>query len=297
MMRVRMLLPWITLFAVTTAARAAPDLHSHGVAPRVSPDGRTIAFLGDRGQGSRVFVIRADGSRERPLTAAGVEAGAPRWLPDGRLTFSTFAHDTSRLVALTSRGALDTIATVPGRNPIPLSGGRVLFATGDWRSMQLAVGRDDGSDAHPVSDGVGALWGAAVSKDGARVAYGRSTSGDGLNVWVMNVDGSGAHAVTHLTDAEGHGQMPAWSPDGKRLAIQVSGRRAGDSAREFGQIWIVDLESGKATRVTPADAPYRDEVPAWFPDGSRLAFQSDRTGRMEIWVMNVDGSKPRQVTR
>ena len=41
----------------------------------------------------------------------------------------------------------------------------------------------------------------------------------------------------------------------------------------------------------------RDEVPAWVPNGTRLAFQSDRTGRMEIWTMNADGSKPRQVTR
>ena len=163
--------------------------------------------------------------------------------------------------------------------------------------MQISIARRDGSEAHAVSDGTGALWGPAVSPDGAQVAFGRSVPGEGLNVWVMNLDGTSARAVTHLSDAEGHAQMPAWSPDGKRLAIQVSGRRGGESGPEYGQIWIVELEGGKTTRLTPADAPYRDEVPAWFPDGSRLAFQSDRSGRMEIWTMNADGSKPRQVTR
>ena len=39
-----------------------------------------------------------------------------------------------------------------------------------------------------------------------------------------------------------------------------------------------------------------DEVPAWFPDGRRIAFQSDRSGSMEIWVMNADGTGLRQVT-
>ena len=290
---------WLTgfvLLAVATKAHGAPDLRSHGTAPRVSPDGRSIAFLGDRGQGTRLFVVGADGRHERAVTGDGTNVGGAQWTRDGRLAYSTFANDTSRLIALSSQGAPDTIATVPGRNPLPLPDGRVLFSSGDWRTMQVSVARSDGSDAHPVSDGTGALWAPAVSRDGARVAVGRSTPEDGLNVWVMNVDGSGSRAVTHLAETQGHAQMPAWSPDGKRLAIQVSGRR-GEPAKEFGQIWIVDVETGNLTRLTPADAPYRDEVPAWFPDGKRLALQSDRTGRMEIWVMNADGTKPRQVTR
>jgi len=36
---------------------------------------------------------------------------------------------------------------------------------------------------------------------------------------------------------------------------------------------------------------------SWFPDEQRIAFQSDRSGRMEIWVMNADGSGATQVTK
>jgi Tol biopolymer transport system component len=58
----------------------------------------------------------------------------------------------------------------------------------------------------------------------------------------------------------------------------------------------VDVATGKATKVAAHDRPYLDETPSWFPDGKRIAFQSDRTGVMQIWVMNADGSDVRQVT-
>ncbi|HRV90640.1 MAG TPA: hypothetical protein P5526_00590, partial [Anaerolineae bacterium] len=46
--------------------------------------------------------------------------------------------------------------------------------------------------------------------------------------------------------------------------------------------------------VQPDDAPQWNNVsPAWSPDGTQIAFLTDRTGRWEIWLMNADGSNPR----
>jgi TolB protein len=58
----------------------------------------------------------------------------------------------------------------------------------------------------------------------------------------------------------------------------------------------VDVASGEAHKLEAHEQPYLDETPFWFPDGKRIAFQSNRTGRMEVWVMNADGSRQRQVT-
>lgn len=86
--------------------------------------------------------------------------------------------------------------------------------------------------------------------------------------------------------------MPAWSPDSARLAVQAGAR--GKPAH----VWVVDASTGAAQKLAAHDdETFHDEVPAWFPDGKRIALQSDRSGRMEIWVMNADSSSPRQVTR
>jgi len=83
------------------------------------------------------------------------------------------------------------------------------------------------------------------------------------------------------------GVVTTWSPT--RDSSQ-------QSKLHSGHIWVVDLTSGEAHKLAAHERPYLDETPYWFPDGKRIAFQSNRTGRMEVWVMNADGSGQRQVT-
>jgi TolB protein len=117
-----------------------------------------------------------------------------------------------------------------------------------------------------------------------------------MQIWVMDVDGGEARQVTHFTKEQGNPQCPAWSADGKKLAVQSSVPVAEGSEKHTGNIWVVELASGAATRLAEHAAVYLDELPSWFPDGKRIAFQSDRTGRWELWVMNADGTGVRQLT-
>jgi TolB protein len=59
---------------------------------------------------------------------------------------------------------------------------------------------------------------------------------------------------------------------------------------------VVDVATGEARKLAAHTEPYLDEVPSWFPDGSRITFQSNRSGRVDVWVMNADGSGARQLT-
>jgi hypothetical protein len=59
---------------------------------------------------------------------------------------------------------------------------------------------------------------------------------------------------------------------------------------------VIDVATGIATKLGPHDRPYLDETPSWV-DSRRIAIQSDRSGRMEIWIVSTDGKEAVQLTK
>lgn len=102
--------------------------------------------------------------------------------------------------------------------------------------------------------------------------------------------------VEPVIDQTGIQDFPDVSPDGGRLAytswLTVMPYRGGVSVVQ--QLWTLDLARGRSGQLVLSNAS--DIHPRWSPDGSRLAFSSNRTGRYEIWTVAADGSGARQVT-
>ena len=261
--------------------------------PAPSPDGRRLAFIGTREGGERLFVIDVDGTHEREVVAAGLDGRMPAWRAADELLYAGDGADSGTVSAVSLDGGAPRIVTiVPGRSPrISPDGRRVLYLVGPWTSTALVVADTNGSNVRTLAGGRATAWNGAWSPDGKHVAYTYGDSSRRLQVHVVDADGTGDRAVTRTTSEQGSAQMPAWAPDGRRLAIQVNNHPAHSSA-----IWVLDLASDSIRELTPPGSAYLDESPAWFPDGRQLAFQSDRTGTMQVWIMNADGSSPRQLT-
>ena len=276
-----------------TWAQAPPQPVIHGGAPSVSPDGSKIAFLSDRDGATDVFVIAGDGTSEARVTNTVESEGQPGWSGDGKgLWFTVFTNDASRIYSVGLDGRNQRLlGTVPGRAlRMSPDGKRILYWTGTWTAMKMFVSNLDGSGARQLTDGSGVVWGARWSPDGKQVAFADKDAKGDLHIFVISADGSSRRQVSRLEASDLNEQMPSWSADGSKLAVQAGAR--GQPAH----IWIVEVSTGAGQKLAPHEA-YQDEVPAWFPDGRRIAFQSDRTGRMEIWVMNADGTGQRQVTK
>jgi TolB protein len=81
---------------------------------------------------------------------------------------------------------------------------------------------------------------------------------------------------------------PAWSPDGRRLAFVQMDRRGNSD------IMVLDLASGRARRLT--DGMGINTEPSWNPNGTQIAFTSDREGGPQVFLMQDDGSNLRKLT-
>lgn len=88
---------------------------------------------------------------------------------------------------------------------------------------------------------------------------------------------------------------PQLSPDGAQLAF-VSIRVAKEENEYSHQIWLVNAVPGASARPFTAGAK-SDRYPRWSPDGSQLAFTTNRSGKDQLWVMETTGGEARQLTR
>jgi len=82
---------------------------------------------------------------------------------------------------------------------------------------------------------------------------------------------------------------PAWSPDGKKLALTLSGNNGNLD------IYLLDLGTQALTRLT--EDPGIDTEAAFAPDGSAIYFTSDRSGSPQVYKLALGGGdRPRRVT-
>lgn len=127
-----------------------------------------------------------------------------------------------------------------------------------------------------------------LSFDGKWLAVSSSHNGStgwGSYIYVVPVEGGTPRLVTPYSPSYLHG----WSPDGKTLSYCAF--------RDFekgADIYTISVDGGEETQLT--DALGLDDGPEYSPDGKHIWFNSVRSGLMQVWRMNADGSEQTQMT-
>jgi Tol biopolymer transport system component len=265
----------LALLAATTVTAAA--------APGKTRNGK-ISFWSDRAFDGRaqVFVMNADGSRQRRLTNLfSAKRGA--WSPDGRrLAFDGRARatlfDFDIFVARADGRGVHRITRGSERDTMPSwsPDGRFVAFMRDAEggaSPALWIVGSDGRGAHHVADGGRGVW----SPDGTRLAVG------GFGLTLIKPDGTEARTVV-----AGESEPAAWSRDGRRLLF--TSYRDGNP-----EVYLVGSDGSRLRRLTRK--PGDDYAADFSPDGRKILFTSDRTGFKQVYVMNPDGSGVRNLSR
>lgn len=240
-----------------------------------------------------IRVVDSDGANDRPLTKRGLSL-SPSWHPNGqKLVYSRFLEGGAGT-------QLEEINVLSGRtnkigggglNITPVyshDGNHVVYATNTESGTDLMmVSVTNESVTQRLTFGRGTDNGSPTfSPDGRQIAF-YSTRSRFPQIYTIDTDGANLQLLTPFTPGvRSYRAAPDWSPDGRAVAYE---QQNGDF-----QVWMINVRDKEPRQLTSAG---ENEGPSWAPDGRHLAISSTRGGSKQIWILDTESGRFRQLTR
>lgn len=280
--------------------------------PRFSPDGKTIAFMGNYDGGSDLYTIPTNGGVPERMTFHPATETLCDWMPDGQ----ALLYSTNGFSGLSRQPQLFTISRsepLPKKMPVPYGTNGAVSADGrtlaytphsrdtrTWKRYRGGMASDvwlfdlkshtarqitdfEGTDSLPMWHGDNVYY---LSDNGPEHR---------LNIWVYSVKSGARHQVTKFQDYDC--KWPSLGPGPKGQGEIILQNGAG--------LYLVDLKTGKAKTVSVTIPGARPSIRPQSVDASKLINGGDISpkgkrivleARGDIWTVPVKNGPPRNLT-
>jgi TolB protein len=271
-----------------------------------APTRGTIAFVRFTAKSGhpRIYTVPAAGGVARQVRLPVAAAQAPALSPNGRLLVfvggtnrpgeRSISEDDELYVATTAGKGMRRLTRSPdheGSASWSPDGKRIVFVRSSPRGTHSTIWtvNSDGRGLRRVTRGpidVEPSWSRQGWIAFLRIDPATFQSG----IWLVRPDGTRLHRILGGLRSASN---PVWSPDGRRLLVQVL--RDMYTVRPDGR-----ARRRVATLATDRLGTLEDPQPSWSPDGRWIVFSQLRPGslgRSDVWIVGSDGADLRRLTR
>lgn len=250
--------------------------------------GTKILFL-QYGEKPGIYTVNPDGTGQQLLRKSGTGISSVTWSPDGtKILFSansgTVDSPNYDLYVMTANGSKVKRLTdwwvydiQPSWSP---DGTLIVWTVTHSGVSYLYVARSDGTESRRLhTGGHSPKW----SPDGSRIAFYVGST-------IFSIHPNGSH-LTSLTGSSTIKHGLSWSPDSTEITF-------GEMVQ--GRIQLIRMNADgtdlRVVRFWSAVSAIAIESVSWSPDGSRIAYTLSQRNGTDVYILNVDGSKPIRVT-
>ncbi len=345
---------WVADTDGKSPARRLTIHEAQDTLPRVSPDGKTVAFSSQRNGAYDIFLVPIIGGEAKQISFhSGIEVMAD-WSKDGKKILFVSNRDASKYRLnvyempatggparrITKDGGRDPSYSPDGKHIVYARGFNTIYqdnyeGSGNYDLYTIPV---EGGLPKPLTKTGGNERYPFYAPDGKHIWFVAEEKGV-ANFYSIPAEGGKRKALTKYKGVDVHRPDLAWNgkvvvferwghlfttdlagkdTKAKQLPLVVRGdvRHSGVAQRTVtsgaqhvhvskdgsslvfslhGDIWMTAGSGGKAKRLT--SGPFLDEWPRLSPDGTKIAFQSDRSGNSDVWLLDVKSGKTTRATK
>lgn len=247
-----------------------------------------IAFISDRDGNPELYMMDYDGFNPVRLTFNETVDYMPGWSTDGKkIAYTSYRGDKATLWLYSIYEGTRSLVFDEGTTYGPVfspDGKKMAFCSSeDEGNSEIYTANSDGTKVKRLTFNKAIDTAPTWSPNSRLIAF-TSDRGGTPQIYIMDAEGSNIERVSF---GGNYFDGPAWSPTANTIAFVSRVNQVFD-------IYLLNRDTNRMLKLTESIA--RNEYPTWSPDGRHIIYSSNRSGSIQLWTIDYNGSNRRRLT-